>query len=102
MKKWPDIRNHHSIGGNARAVKLGRYAKDHPFASTQFADNIAAFDTKWYNPRPLVVQGPGAGAAAGAGAGGMRRGPQPPRGRGRSKRRRNRRERSRKEQWCFT
>lgn len=45
------------------SVKLGRYPKDHPFAATQFADNIAAFDTKWYNPRPLVIQGPGAGAA---------------------------------------
>jgi aspartokinase/homoserine dehydrogenase 1 len=45
------------------SVKLGRFPKDHPFASTQFADNIATFDTKWYSPRPLVVQGPGAGAA---------------------------------------
>jgi aspartokinase/homoserine dehydrogenase 1 len=45
------------------SVKLGRFPKDHPFAGTQFADNIAAFDTKWYTPRPLVVQGPGAGAA---------------------------------------
>lgn len=45
------------------SVKLGRYTKDHPFASTQFADNIVAFDTAWYTPRPLVVQGPGAGAA---------------------------------------
>jgi len=45
------------------SVKLGRYPKDHPFASTQFADNICAFSTKWYTPRPLVVQGPGAGAA---------------------------------------
>lgn len=45
------------------AVKLGRFPKDHPFAGTQFADNIAAFDTKWYSPRPLVIQGPGAGAA---------------------------------------
>jgi len=45
------------------SVKLGRYAKDHPFAATQFADNIVAFDTTWYTPRPLVVQGPGAGAA---------------------------------------
>merc|ERR1719221_1789546 len=44
------------------SVRLGRYPKDHPFASTQFADNIVAFDTKWYSPRPLVVQGPGAGS----------------------------------------
>jgi aspartokinase/homoserine dehydrogenase 1 len=45
------------------SVKLGRFPKDHPFAGTQFADNIAAFDSKWYTPRPLVIQGPGAGAA---------------------------------------
>lgn len=51
------------VKAGTASVKLGRYAKDHPFASTQFADNIVAFDTKWYTPRPLVVQGPGAGAA---------------------------------------
>jgi aspartokinase/homoserine dehydrogenase 1 len=51
------------VASGSAAVKLGRYPKDHPFASTQFADNIVAFSTKWYNPRPLVVQGPGAGAA---------------------------------------
>merc|ERR1712217_836500 len=51
------------VKAGTASVKLGRYPKDHPFASTQFADNIVAFDTKWYNPRPLVVQGPGAGAA---------------------------------------
>jgi len=45
------------------SVRLGKFAKDHPFASTAFADNIATFDSKWYQPRPLVVQGPGAGAA---------------------------------------
>ncbi|CAE8742314.1 unnamed protein product [Polarella glacialis] len=45
------------------SVKLARYPKDHPFASTQFADNIAAVSSKWYNPRPLVIQGPGAGAS---------------------------------------
>jgi len=45
------------------SVKLAQYPKDHPFASTQFADNIVAFSTSWYTPRPLVVQGPGAGAA---------------------------------------
>jgi len=50
-------------GAGAASVKLGRYAKEHPFAATQFADNIVAFDTAWYTPRPLVVQGPGAGAA---------------------------------------
>eukprot|EP00928_Gymnodinium_smaydae_P088709 TRINITY_DN72770_c0_g1_i1.p1 TRINITY_DN72770_c0_g1~~TRINITY_DN72770_c0_g1_i1.p1 ORF type:complete len:380 (+),score=89.29 TRINITY_DN72770_c0_g1_i1:90-1229(+) len=51
------------VAAGSASVKLGRYPKDHPFASTQFADNIVAFSTKWYSPRPLVVQGPGAGAA---------------------------------------
>jgi len=45
------------------SVKLSRFPRDHPFASTQFADNIVTISTKWYSPRPLVVQGPGAGAA---------------------------------------
>eukprot|EP00929_Paragymnodinium_shiwhaense_P079342 TRINITY_DN412_c0_g1_i1.p1 TRINITY_DN412_c0_g1~~TRINITY_DN412_c0_g1_i1.p1 ORF type:complete len:491 (+),score=132.86 TRINITY_DN412_c0_g1_i1:46-1473(+) len=45
------------------SVELARFPKDHPFAGTQFADNIVTYDTKWYQPRPLVVQGPGAGAA---------------------------------------
>jgi aspartokinase/homoserine dehydrogenase 1 len=45
------------------SVKLSRYPKDHPFGALQFADNIVAISSKWYNPRPLVVQGPGAGAA---------------------------------------
>merc|ERR1719160_1608638 len=49
------------------AVKLAAYPKDHPFASTQFADNIAVIDSDWYQPRPLVIQGPGAGAAVTAG-----------------------------------
>lgn len=49
------------------SVKLGRFPKTHPFAATQFADNIVAFNTKRYTPRPLVVQGPGAGAAVTAG-----------------------------------
>mmetsp|Transcript_44247 Transcript_44247/g.140694 ORF Transcript_44247/g.140694 Transcript_44247/m.140694 type:complete len:153 (+) Transcript_44247:120-578(+) len=51
------------VQAGTASVKLGRYPKDHPFASTQFADNIVTYDTKWYRPRPLVVQGPGAGAA---------------------------------------
>jgi len=51
------------VAAGAASVKLGRYPKDHPFAATQFADNIVAFNTKWYTPRPLVVQGPGAGAS---------------------------------------
>jgi aspartokinase/homoserine dehydrogenase 1 len=51
------------VAAGTASVKLSRFAKNHPFASTQFADNIVAFDTEWYQPRPLVVQGPGAGAA---------------------------------------
>jgi len=45
------------------SVKLDKYPKTHPFAGTQYADNIVAFDTERYVPQPLVVQGPGAGAA---------------------------------------
>merc|ERR1711988_1230457 len=45
------------------AVELRPYPKTHPFAGTQFADNICAFSTERYAPQPLVVQGPGAGAA---------------------------------------
>jgi aspartokinase/homoserine dehydrogenase 1 len=45
------------------AVELREYAKTHPFAGTQYADNICAFSTERYQPQPLVVQGPGAGAA---------------------------------------
>lgn len=44
-------------------VKLAKYPKTHPFAGTQYADNIVAFSTERYVPQPLVVQGPGAGAA---------------------------------------
>ena len=45
------------------AVELREYPKTHPFAGTQYADNIVAFNTERYTPQPLVVQGPGAGAA---------------------------------------
>jgi len=45
------------------SVELRQYAKTHPFAGTQFADNICAFSTERYAPQPLVIQGPGAGAA---------------------------------------
>ena len=45
------------------AVELRQYPKTHPFAGTQYADNIVAFNTERYTPQPLVVQGPGAGAA---------------------------------------
>ena len=45
------------------SVELREYPKTHPFAGTQFADNICAFSTERYTPQPLVIQGPGAGAA---------------------------------------
>ena len=45
------------------SVALKQYPKTHPFAGTQYADNICAFSTERYAPQPLVVQGPGAGAA---------------------------------------
>jgi len=45
------------------AVELREYPRTHPFAGTQYADNICAFSTERYAPQPLVVQGPGAGAA---------------------------------------
>lgn len=45
------------------SVELREYPKTHPFAGTQYADNICAFSTERYAPQPLVVQGPGAGAA---------------------------------------
>mmetsp|Transcript_20433 Transcript_20433/g.33851 ORF Transcript_20433/g.33851 Transcript_20433/m.33851 type:complete len:408 (+) Transcript_20433:71-1294(+) len=45
------------------SVELRKYPKSHPFAGTQWADNICAFNTERYTPQPLVVQGPGAGAA---------------------------------------
>lgn len=51
------------VRAGVAGVKLGRYPKVHPFAATQFADNIVVVSTKWYSPRPLVIQGPGAGAA---------------------------------------
>mmetsp|Transcript_4801 Transcript_4801/g.14900 ORF Transcript_4801/g.14900 Transcript_4801/m.14900 type:complete len:433 (-) Transcript_4801:141-1439(-) len=44
-------------------VTLARYPKTHPFAGTQWADNICAMSTARYQPQPLVIQGPGAGAA---------------------------------------
>jgi len=45
------------------SVELKPYPKTHPFAGTQYADNICAFSTARYTPQPLVVQGPGAVAA---------------------------------------
>merc|ERR1719217_1708163 len=45
------------------SVELKAYPKTHPFAGTQYADNICAFSTERYTPQPLVIQGPGAGAA---------------------------------------
>jgi len=51
------------VPGKKCSVELRQYAKTHPFAGTQYADNIVAFNTARYTPQPLVVQGPGAGAA---------------------------------------
>eukprot|EP00927_Polykrikos_kofoidii_P031281 TRINITY_DN26928_c0_g1_i2.p1 TRINITY_DN26928_c0_g1~~TRINITY_DN26928_c0_g1_i2.p1 ORF type:complete len:440 (-),score=69.55 TRINITY_DN26928_c0_g1_i2:65-1384(-) len=51
------------VAAGKGSVILGRFPLNHPFASTQFADNIVVVHSKWYAPRPLVVQGPGAGAA---------------------------------------
>jgi len=51
------------VPGRKCAVELRQYPKTHPFAGTQYADNIVAFNTARYTPQPLVVQGPGAGAA---------------------------------------
>jgi bifunctional aspartokinase / homoserine dehydrogenase 1 len=47
--------------GRARA-EIREYPRDHSFAATKGADNIIAFTTNRYDPRPLVIQGPGAGA----------------------------------------
>lgn len=49
------------------SVSLSSFPKNHPFAATQYADNIVSFASERYTPRPLVVQGPGAGAAVTAG-----------------------------------
>jgi homoserine dehydrogenase len=51
------------VGSKKVSVELREYPKTHPFAGTQFADNICAFSTERYAPQPLVIQGPGAGAA---------------------------------------
>ena len=51
------------LTGKKCSVELREYPKTHPFAGTQYADNIVAFNTARYTPQPLVVQGPGAGAA---------------------------------------
>ncbi|KAG8849123.1 hypothetical protein FRB96_000909 [Tulasnella sp. 330] len=49
--------------GEIRA-SLEQYPIDHPFAtSLGGSDNIIAFHTERYSPRPLIVQGAGAGAA---------------------------------------
>ncbi|QRV75832.1 aspartate kinase [Ceratobasidium sp. AG-Ba] len=43
---------------------LEKYPVDHPFATALGgSDNIIAFHTERYNPRPLIIQGAGAGAA---------------------------------------
>ncbi|CCA75991.1 probable HOM6-homoserine dehydrogenase [Serendipita indica DSM 11827] len=54
------------IDVQAKVVKaaLEKYPTSHAFAtSLQGSDNIVAFHTRRYNPRPLIVQGAGAGAA---------------------------------------
>ncbi|KAG8992282.1 hypothetical protein FRB94_011722 [Tulasnella sp. JGI-2019a] len=49
--------------GEIRA-SLEKYPIDHPFAtSLGGSDNIIAFHTERYSPRPLIIQGAGAGAA---------------------------------------
>ncbi|MHC1692386.1 MAG: bifunctional aspartate kinase/homoserine dehydrogenase I [Sphaerochaetaceae bacterium] len=48
-------------------VELASYPLEHPFARTDGTDNVVAFTTDRYNPRPLVIQGPGAGPAVTAG-----------------------------------
>lgn len=55
------------IKNKKATVGLGSFPKTSPFAATQYADNIVSFSTKWYTPRPLVVQGPGAGGPVTAG-----------------------------------
>jgi len=52
--------------GNASA-RLQAYPLDHPFARIQLTDNIVLFNTRRYQPNPLVVQGPGAGPEVTAG-----------------------------------
>ncbi|QRV90634.1 aspartate kinase [Ceratobasidium sp. AG-Ba] len=43
---------------------LEKYPVDHPFATALGgSDNIIAFHTERYSPRPLIIQGAGAGAA---------------------------------------
>jgi len=49
-------------------VALKQYAKDHPFCAAKENDNIVLLTTKRYQPRPLVIQGPGSGPAVTAGA----------------------------------
>ncbi len=46
--------------GTAR-VRLGTFAKDHPFANISLTDNIVQFVTRRYCENPLIVRGPGAG-----------------------------------------
>jgi len=55
------------VANKKATVGLGRFPTTHPFAATQYADNIVSYATERYTPRPLVVQGPGAGAAVTAG-----------------------------------
>ncbi|KAL7664377.1 Homoserine dehydrogenase [[Candida] zeylanoides] len=50
------------VARNEVAVKIGKYAYDHPFAALKGSDNVVAITTARYQ-NPLIVQGAGAGAA---------------------------------------
>jgi len=57
-----------SIDRSGRAsVRLCAVEPDHPTARVGGSDNIVAFRTRRYTPRPLIVQGPGAGPDVTAG-----------------------------------
>jgi aspartokinase/homoserine dehydrogenase 1 len=49
------------------SVDLKSYPRSHAFAGTSGSDNIVAFQTKRYQARSLIVQGPGAGPEVTAG-----------------------------------
>ncbi|HZD06112.1 MAG TPA: hypothetical protein VE173_14470, partial [Longimicrobiales bacterium] len=49
------------------ALQLRHVPAGHPFASVGGADAVVAFTTERYDPRPLVIQGPGAGPGVTAG-----------------------------------
>jgi len=49
------------------SVELKSYPRSHAFAGTSGSDTIVAFQTKRYQARSLIVQGPGAGPEVTAG-----------------------------------